>query len=165
MAGSSARATSCGPRTATNGARVYPQEALAGQVIGYVGEVTAEDLDTLEAEGYQAGDVVGRSGLESGAEPLLRGTPGWSLVAVPAEGDPTVVLETDMVPGADVAITIRPEIQAVAQEALAGYAPGGHRRRGSAERRRLGARQPAGLQSELDDDRIHPGRNPALSRR
>jgi len=103
------------------GARVYPQEALAGQVIGYVGEVTAEDLETLGAEGYQAGDVVGRSGLESGAEALLRGTPGWSLVAVPAEGDPTVVLETDMVPGADVSITIRPELQAAAQDALAGY--------------------------------------------
>jgi penicillin-binding protein 2 len=107
-----------------DGARVYPQEALAGQVIGYVGEVTAEDLETLEADGYQAGDVVGRSGLESGAEALLRGTPGWSLVAVPAEGDPTVVLETDMVPGADVSITIRPELQAAAQDALAGYGQG-----------------------------------------
>jgi len=107
-----------------DGARVYPQEWLAGQVIGYAGEVTAEDLDTLEAEGYQAGDVVGRSGLEFGAEALLRGTPGWSLVAVPANGDPTVVLETEMVPGADVSTTIRPEIQAAAQDALAGYAQG-----------------------------------------
>ena len=34
-----------------DGARVYPQEALAGQVIGYVSEVTAEDLETLAAEG------------------------------------------------------------------------------------------------------------------
>jgi hypothetical protein len=107
-----------------DGARDYPQEWLAGQVIGYVGEVTAEDLDTLDAEGYQAGDVVGRSGLEFGAEALLRGTPGWSLVAVPAEGDRTVVLETEMVPGADVSTTIRPEIQAAAQDALAGYAQG-----------------------------------------
>jgi hypothetical protein len=107
-----------------DGARVYPQEALAGQVIGYVGEVTAEDLETLEAEGYRAGDVVGRSGLESGAEALLRGTPGWSLVAVPARGDPTVVLETEMVPGADVAITIRPEIQAAAQDSLSAYGQG-----------------------------------------
>ena len=107
-----------------DGARVYPQEALAGQVIGYVGEVTAEDLATLEAEGYRAGDVVGRSGLESGAEALLRGTPGWRLVAVPAEGDPTVVLETEMVPGADVAITIRPAIQRAAQDGLAGYFQG-----------------------------------------
>ena len=107
-----------------DGARVYPQEALAGQVIGYVSEVTAEDLATLAAEGYRAGDVVGRSGLESGAEALLRGSPGWSLVAVPDEGKPTVVLETEMVPGADVATTIRPAIQFAAQDALAGYPQG-----------------------------------------
>ena len=108
--------------TRDDGERVYPQEALAGQVVGYVAEVTAEDLDTLEAQGYRTGDVVGRSGLEFGAEPLLRGTPGWSLVAVDAHGGESVLYETEMVPGADVAITIRPAIQAAAQDALAPYA-------------------------------------------
>ncbi|HEX2767192.1 MAG TPA: penicillin-binding transpeptidase domain-containing protein [Candidatus Limnocylindria bacterium] len=108
--------------TRDDGVRVYPQEALAGQTIGYVSEVTAEDLDTLEAEGYRAGDVVGRSGLEAGAEGLLRGTPGWRLVAVGDGGTETVLAETEMVPGADVLITIRPEIQAAAQNAIAPYA-------------------------------------------
>ena len=107
--------------TRDDGVRVYPQEALAGQVIGYVSEVTADDLGQLEAEGYRAGDVVGRSGLEAGAEDLLRGTPGWRLVAVAPDGVETVLHETEMVPGADVAITIRPAIQAAAQQALAGY--------------------------------------------
>ena len=111
-------------RNRQDGARVYPQEALAGQVIGYVSEVTAEDLETLEARGYRAGDVVGRSGLEYGAESLLRGTPGWSLVAVPAEGEPSVLFETEMVPGADVTITIRPAVQLAAQDALAAYPQG-----------------------------------------
>ncbi len=105
-----------------DGARVYPQEALAGQVVGYLSEVTADDLETLEADGYRTGDVVGRSGLEHGAEALLRGTPGWSLVAVPAEGEPSVLLETEMVPGADVETTIRPAVQLAAQDALAPYA-------------------------------------------
>ncbi len=107
--------------TRDDGVRVYPQEALAGQVIGYVSEVTADDLGQLEAEGYRAGDVVGRSGLEAGAEDLLRGTPGWRLVAVAPDGVETALHETEMVPGADVAITIRPAIQAAAQQALAGY--------------------------------------------
>jgi cell division protein FtsI/penicillin-binding protein 2 len=111
-------------RSRQDGVREYPQEALAGQVIGYVGEVTAEDLETLEAAGYRSGDVVGRSGLESGAEALLRGTPGWSLLAVPAEGEPSVLLETEMVPGADVAITIRPSVQLASQDALAPYPQG-----------------------------------------
>jgi penicillin-binding protein 2 len=105
-----------------DGVRVYPQEWLAGQVIGYVSEVTAEDLaGSLAGGDYQAGDVVGRSGLESGAEPLLRGTPGWALVAVPTDGPETVLYETEMVPGADVAITIRPAVQAEAQAAISGY--------------------------------------------
>lgn len=107
--------------TRDDGSRVYPQEALGGQVIGYVSEVTAEDLERLEVEGYGAGDVVGRSGLESGAEDLLRGTPGWRLVAIGADGIETVLYETEMVPGADIAITLRPVVQAAAQQALAPY--------------------------------------------
>jgi cell division protein FtsI/penicillin-binding protein 2 len=108
--------------TRDDGARVYPQEALAGQTIGYVSEVTAEDLATLEAEGYRAGDVVGRSGLEAGAEDLLRGRAGWSLVAVAADGTESVVAEREVVPGADVTVTLRPDIQQAAQSAVAGYA-------------------------------------------
>jgi cell division protein FtsI/penicillin-binding protein 2 len=107
--------------TRDDGTRVYPQEWLAGQTIGYVAEVTAEDLETLAVEGYRAGDVVGRSGLEFGAEDLLRGTPGWTLTAVGGDGSETALAETEMVPGADVTITLRPEIQATAQDALSPY--------------------------------------------
>jgi cell division protein FtsI/penicillin-binding protein 2 len=106
-----------------DGIRVYPQEWLGGQLIGYVTEVTAEDLDGGLAEaGYRAGDVVGRSGLEFGAEALLRGEPGWSLVAVPTDAPESVLYDTPVVPGADVAITLRPAIQASAQQAIGAYA-------------------------------------------
>ena len=108
-------------QTREDGARIYPQEALGGQVIGYVSPVTAEDLATLADAGYRAEDVVGRSGLEYGAEELLRGTPGWSLVAVAPDAPESVLLETELVPGADVTITLRPQIQATAQDALSPY--------------------------------------------
>jgi penicillin-binding protein 2 len=106
--------------TRKDGQRVYPQEWLAGQTIGYVGEVTADDLKTLAAKGYQAGDAVGRSGLEFGAEELLRGTPGFELDVV-RDGKPTAVLTRPMVPGADLTITIRPALQATAEAALAAH--------------------------------------------
>ncbi len=106
--------------TREDGARVYPQEALAGQTIGYVTEVTAEDLESLAPDGYLAGDVVGRSGLESGLEDVLRGTPGWRLVAVTDDGAETVLYETEMVLGADATITLDPELQAAAESGLAG---------------------------------------------
>lgn len=111
-------------QTREDGVRVYPQESLAGQTIGYVGEVTAEDLERLGDTDYRAGDVIGRSGLEAGAEALLRGSPGWALVATRPDQPDEVLYETAMVPGADIRITIRPAIQAAAEAALAPYGSG-----------------------------------------
>jgi penicillin-binding protein 2 len=111
-------------RNLDDGRRAYPQEWLAGQTIGYVSEVTAEDLETLAAEGYQAGDVVGRSGLEAGAEALLRGRPGWRLIVEREGEEPETVLSTPTIPGADVTITLRPSLQATAEAALASHGNG-----------------------------------------
>jgi len=107
--------------TRSDGARVYPQEWLAGQTIGYVSAVTAEDLASLGSSDYRAGDVIGRAGLESGAEALLRGTPGFALSAVTGDGGSTSLLDRPMVPGADLEITIRPGLQRVAESLIKGY--------------------------------------------
>ena len=107
--------------TRDDGMRVYPQEYLAGQAIGYVSKITAEDLTTLAAKGYEAGDWVGRSGLESGAESLLRGTPGFTLSAKRPGHDPVKLLQTPMTPGADLTISLRPTLQRAAEAAMARY--------------------------------------------
>ncbi len=108
--------------TREDGMRVYPQESLAGQTIGYVAPVTADEVAALPPTAdYEAGDLMGRSGLEQGAEDLLRGSPGLALQAVPPSGDPVPLLERAMIPGADVSITIRANIQATAEAALAPY--------------------------------------------
>ncbi len=107
--------------TRGDGMRVYPQEYLAGQAIGYASKITAEDLKTLAARGYRAGDWVGRSGLERGAEDLLRGSPGFTLTAVRPGIDPVSVLQEPMVPGADLTITINPVLQRAAEAAMARY--------------------------------------------
>ena len=106
--------------TREDGARVYPQEWLAGQTIGYVAPVTEAELGTLPHSGaYAVGDPMGRSGLEQGAEALLRGAPGLVIEASTAAGGPVPILERPMVPGADVSITIRPGLQATAEAAIA----------------------------------------------
>ncbi len=108
--------------TRSNGMRVYPQEYLAGQAVGYASRVTAADLrGGLAARGYEAGDWVGRSGLEAGAEYLLRGTPGFTLSAVRPGQDPVTVLQTPMTPGANVTITLQPALQRTAESAMARY--------------------------------------------
>jgi len=107
------------------GVRVYPQDWLAGQTIGWVSPLTDAEVKGLKQRGYLAGDVIGRGGLEAGAEELLRGVPGFGLQAVPRDGDPVPVLTRPMVSGADVVITIRPRIQAAAEAAIGGYAEAG----------------------------------------
>lgn len=112
-------------RTRSDGARVYPQEWLAGQTIGYATPATPEDLREGLSRGLRRGDLVGRSGLEAGADALLAGSPGFRLVAVPEDGKPVTVLERKLVPGADLTITIRPRIQATADATLAPYSEAG----------------------------------------
>jgi penicillin-binding protein 2 len=108
--------------TRADGKRVYPQDWLAGQTIGYMSEVTAEELPDLLGKGYQSGDLVGRSGLEFGAEGLLRGSPGFELQAILGAGPSHSVLRRDLIPGANLTITLRAGLQATAEAAIAPYA-------------------------------------------
>lgn len=107
--------------TRDDGMRVYPQEWLAGQTIGYVGSVDADDLASLERDGVRAGDPIGRTGLELGADAVLRGQAGFTLVAVPDGGEPVTLYERAVVPGSDIVITLRRSLEATAQQQIAGY--------------------------------------------
>jgi len=108
--------------TRPDGTRVYPQESLAGQTIGYVAPVTADEVASLPASAaYQVGEPLGRSGLEQGAQALLRGSPRLVLEATTPGGERLPILERPMVPGADLTITIRPGLQATAEAALAAH--------------------------------------------
>src|SRR5204863_147357 len=60
-------------------------DGLASQLLGYVGEIGADQLKQLKSKGYQAGDVVGRDGVEAAYESVLRGKPRRVTVQV----DPT----------------------------------------------------------------------------
>lgn len=46
-------------------ARVYPLGAAAGHLTGYVQAITAEELEEKREEGYHAGSVIGKTGLEA----------------------------------------------------------------------------------------------------
>ena len=108
--------------TRADGMRVYPQESLAGQTIGYVTPLTEAEATALpRGDGYAAGQRIGRRGVEAGAESLLRGRSAIRLVVIPHGGPGRVVIDRAAVPGADVTLTIRPELQRVAEAALARY--------------------------------------------
>src|ERR1700750_177749 len=44
--------------------RLYPRDGFAAHLIGYVGEVSEQDLNSSKFAFYEPGDVVGKSGVE-----------------------------------------------------------------------------------------------------
>ena len=66
--------------------RLYPGGGFAAHLIGYVGEVSEEDLNSSKYDFYEPGDVVGKSGVEETYDGLLRGTDGSRDVIVNSRG-------------------------------------------------------------------------------
>lgn len=99
--------------------RNYPNGELAAHVLGYIGELNAEDLAKKEAEGYRLGDVMGQSGIEATYEKTLRGTWGGQQVEVDGAGRVLRILgEKPSRPGNDVVLTLDLDLQKAAEKAL-----------------------------------------------
>ncbi|MDR1508372.1 MAG: penicillin-binding protein 2 [Synergistaceae bacterium] len=62
--------------------RIYPTGTLTAHVIGYVSEITRDELEDQRDLYYQAGDIVGKSGIEAMYEESLRGVVGEQVVEV-----------------------------------------------------------------------------------
>jgi penicillin-binding protein 2 len=59
-----------------NQRRLYPRNGLGAHAIGYVGEVSEQELNTAEFARYSQGDIVGKAGLEKQYNDLLIGVDG-----------------------------------------------------------------------------------------
>jgi penicillin-binding protein 2 len=66
-------------------ARYYPQGALTAHITGWVSPATAEDVLNDETGAVHENEMVGRSGLEYGANELLAGKPGGALNVIDCE--------------------------------------------------------------------------------
>jgi len=103
--------------------REYPApfNANAAHMLGYLGPVTEEQL---EAQGdgddrLRRTDVVGRTGIESQYDDVLRGKPGITTLAVDTAGRVTGTLEErDPTPGNYVVTSIDSRLQAVVEQQL-----------------------------------------------
>ena len=68
--------------------RDYPQGDMAAQVLGHVGPISADELESKHFKGYAGGDIVGQDGLEWTYDEWLRGRDGVAKVEVDAQGHP-----------------------------------------------------------------------------
>jgi len=101
--------------------RLYPNGGFAAHLIGYVGEISENDLNKEKYAFYQAGDVVGKSGVEATYDAVLRGTDGSRDVVVDSRGREVGQLgQQDPVPGKDLKLSIDLDVQMAAEKALEG---------------------------------------------
>ncbi|MCX5641777.1 MAG: penicillin-binding protein 2 [Candidatus Omnitrophica bacterium] len=104
--------------------RNYPFGKDTATILGYLGEVSKEELPTLKKEGLRSGDLVGRSGIEKMFDSLLRGERGGTQVEVDARGHQLRVLgQKESRPGNTVVLTIDSRLQHLASDKL-GDRPG-----------------------------------------
>lgn len=102
------------------GVRDYPQGGLAAHVLGYTGVISEDEISDLGEQGYQPGDIVGKSGAEKQFESVLQGDHGRRLIEVDARGKQRrIISESEPVSGRDVRLTIDLDVQRVAESALA----------------------------------------------
>jgi penicillin-binding protein 2 len=99
--------------------RRYPNDFSAADIVGYLGQINADELKAHAGDGYNARDMIGKTGVEQMFESELRGKPGKERVEVDNQG--RAVNEVDVQKpeaGHDVRLTIDLPIQKTAEESL-----------------------------------------------
>ncbi|MGA8103362.1 MAG: penicillin-binding protein 2, partial [Candidatus Acidiferrales bacterium] len=100
--------------------RRYPHGGMLGSAVGYVGEVSPQQLEKSDGH-YRPGDIVGKAGLEKQYNDILEGTDGMRRVIVNSVGKMVRTLDdVEAVPGKPVQLTIDYDLQAIAEADLAG---------------------------------------------
>ena len=104
--------------------RFYAFGDMAAHVIGYLQEINPTELAELFVEGYRAGDMVGRDGIEKSFERILAGRRGGSLLVVDPIGRPVrEIVNRPAIAGANIRLTLDVRVQQLAELAL-GEQPG-----------------------------------------
>jgi penicillin-binding protein 2 len=99
--------------------RLYPRDGFAAHLIGYVGEVSEDDLNQARYAADEPGDVVGKAGVEEEYDQLLRGQNGSRDVIVDSHGREVGFLGIQhAIPGQDLRLTIDNDLQKAAELAL-----------------------------------------------
>ena len=103
--------------------RHYPHKDLAAHILGYVGEISPDELKLDHFKNvrpsYGPGDLVGKDGVEYYHDRFLRGRPQIDKVIVNSNGDPVASSrQQEETPGRDLRLSVDLDIQKATEEAL-----------------------------------------------
>lgn len=92
--------------------RVYPYGEVTSHLLGYVQNITAEDLEKNKDKGYTSTSIIGRSGIEKIYEDKLRGRDGAEIYITDEDGlRKETIQKKELVNGEDIKLTIDINLQ------------------------------------------------------
>jgi penicillin-binding protein 2 len=101
--------------------RHYVEGTRAAHLLGYLGEISREELSEGAFKDNRAGDFIGKFGVEKAFEHYFHGRRGWQQIEVNAFGRVTRVLNTkEALPGQNVYLSLDIELQGLAESLLEG---------------------------------------------
>ncbi len=108
-----------GIKITTTKSRVYPLGEAAAHLVGYVQNITAEELEANKDKGYTSNSVIGKAGLEKVYEERLKGKDGIEIYIEDSEGKKKSTLaKIDVQNGENIKLTIDTNIQEKLYEQL-----------------------------------------------
>jgi penicillin-binding protein 2 len=99
--------------------RQYRYRKTAAHMLGYIGEISPQQLELprYQEGGYKSGDIIGKGGIESVYDKILRGVDGKRRVMVDSKGRFVAELErVEPIKGQDIITTIDLDIQRAAED-------------------------------------------------
>ena len=101
--------------------RHYLNGKQASHVLGYLGEISGEELKKGSFPGNRSGDFIGKFGVEKAYEPFFFGKRGEQQIEVNALGQLSRILRTEeAIPGNNIHLTLDIELQRKAEALLSG---------------------------------------------
>ena len=101
--------------------RLYPRDGLASHVVGYVSEISHDELDQEEFIFYEPGAEIGKAGIERQYNDILSGSNGSRLVEVDSLGRERKLFGTvEAKAGRSIRLTLDLDLQVVAELAMEG---------------------------------------------
>lgn len=99
--------------------RFYHYGKMFAHLVGYVSEISDEELKKKEYQNYSPGDFIGRYGLERSYETYLRGVDGEKRVEVDSRGREMRILEQkNPIPGNSIYLNVDLDIQGTVDKAF-----------------------------------------------